>query len=462
MTLQPHNNHNPPPPLPKPTPHTHFPPLRQTRPYHLSLLRALLRECTYLPDPTSRSYYHSYILTRYRKYIPSPHPYHLISNKNNCDAERIGNVTRNAKKGLSLLRRANKGEIKALEKVLMETYGRRGRRRRGLLGGVVGVEGVDDRDSLEEVIESRRQQQQQLENEGLDSESGDKEKGMKKKQGHKMPPLNPKLLALIKSQAQTHPPEYTRPRIRNSKIGGTVPEMDIWLRKLSQRREEGLKRRWYVSTLDRLLPPLPDSEFEMLRDLVNGRRGWVRGGVRRRRGRVLVGGRWVEDGGDLVGEGYKGEDGEDGDGDGDDEDGDGDGEDGLEVGFLNQKIQEKVFCHPSRNRRELPHFITRRFMRRLWAKVLSQCPRMTWESEKNRWEVEWGNINSAMADSGPMIKVAEGGLFEGVDSKGRVLEVAEREGMGSGWSGGRNSTDGIGSVGMERNSGSLEGRERVG
>ncbi|CAI7657765.1 unnamed protein product [Penicillium manginii] len=88
-------------------------------PWH-HLLRASLRECTYLPDPVARSYMRDYVLNRYRR----------ASDKlGRPESQKL----QRARQGLSILRRANEGFQLPLEKVLFLSYGRIGKRRHEML-----------------------------------------------------------------------------------------------------------------------------------------------------------------------------------------------------------------------------------------------------------------------------------------------------------------------------------------
>ncbi|MCJ1400347.1 hypothetical protein MMC11_003552 [Xylographa trunciseda] len=147
-----------------------------------------------------------------------------------------------------------------------------------------------------------------------------------------------------------------------------VPAANSWGRAVPAGRARNIEARWRAKALRSVLPPLPRGEWERLRDLATGRRAWG-GGVVRRRGRAVA---------------------------------------------------ERV-------RGENPHRVTGRFMRRLWGRVLVQCPVVEWEGEGGRWVVRWGGGRW----EGRVVEVeeeaeAEAGrgdlfCFEGVDDDGRRL-----------------------------------------
>src|SRR5271163_3977922 len=104
-----------------------------TNPLHL--LRSLLRECTYLPDPRARSYMHNYVLWSYRTYLPKPAAW-----RKPIEFKRQVRLLHRGRKWLSMLQRANKGYLKPLEKVLMMSYGRTGKRKRELMQKLMAPE----------------------------------------------------------------------------------------------------------------------------------------------------------------------------------------------------------------------------------------------------------------------------------------------------------------------------------
>ncbi|KAI9696735.1 MAG: hypothetical protein M1836_005097 [Candelina mexicana] len=382
---------------PKPILH---PTQKTSRSYALSLFRALLRECSYLPDPASRAYFHIYIISRYRQYNPAPQPScPPPPRKKRTPEQRVKQITDVAEKGLSILRRANSGELKPLEKVLMFTYGRAGKRRQELLRPLKEPDTPADSTLLEAMTASLAAAKARIPH----------------------PVISTKLEALMKSQAQTHTPELTRPRLRVLKP--VVPERDAWERPLAQKRADNIKRKWYADVLTRILPPLPESEFLSLKELATGQRKWDGLVERRIRGRAVK--RWMlcyRGGWSVKLETEEGEDERF-------RSGLGKGE-LVQTSNLQAQFQDRVYTHPARNRREQPHKITARLMRRMWGKVLSQCPLISWDSEKGRWSVEWGNVDVAKKESGRRVMGSgKRDMFEGVDVNGRIVEGVRERGQ---------------------------------
>lgn len=94
---------------------------RQTKSIHL--LRALLRESTYLPDAVARQYFRNYVVSRFKAYQPkqnatSSPAVQLLDKYRHRNfkrrqlsiiLERTSKLQKKAQKGLYYLRRANQG-----------------------------------------------------------------------------------------------------------------------------------------------------------------------------------------------------------------------------------------------------------------------------------------------------------------------------------------------------------------
>jgi len=203
----------------------------------LHLYRALLRECTYLPNRRARSYMYEYVQWSYRTHLPrnkvhrQPMPF----------MRQVALLCR-GRKVLSLLRRANDGYLKPIEKVVGLTYGRRGKRRRELMGLLMAPEIPSNAGELAEYSP--------------------------------VPPYTtawrppPKVRALIDSQMRQ------RPWLENVTIKMSkepkIPEMNAWKRPLHPRRVRNKVKAWYVKNVDAVRPPLPDDEWRELRGLAKG------------------------------------------------------------------------------------------------------------------------------------------------------------------------------------------------
>ena len=301
----------------------------------LYLARALLRECTYLPDPVARTYFQSHIRSRFREYWPRKagdfREYKIPS------ASRQKTLLRQARKGLNLLSRANAGYSSALEKVLAHTYGRTGKRRHELMRF---VRAPDNPETHEDVIK-------------LAAASAD---GVPQRTF-----LTNRMKALVKAQKNQRASVLSRLPIR--KLTPEIPATNIWGRPTPKRRVRNIEKRWFAKLLDRALPPLPLQEWQHLRDLAHGKVAFARPATRR---------------GDSL-----------------------------------RALPEDGSRHP--------HRLSARYMRRLWAKVFVQCPVMSWDDVKSRWNVEWGNIDG-VGNSGTRQDTREDEitLFQGINDDGRI------------------------------------------
>ena len=306
------------------------------------LLRALLRECTYLPDPASRPILTRSVLSRFREYHP-PRDAHETAAKEKKKSkyppspERKAKITTAARRALSLLIRANQGDVKPLLKVLLFTYGRQGKRRRELISDLASRPDVA-RDDEHDVGGGRASWRAPRLDRDVNLEA--------------WPAMPGRLAALIRSQADQELPHLSRTVLKTDKP--RIPKHNAWMRPLPKRRVKNLQWDFYSKTLDRVMPPLPEEEWARLRDLANGTQKWDGPVPRRKRP----------------------------DDDDDDE-------------RRTSLLDERIFGAPLDKQRyrltdSEPHHLTARFMRRLWQKVFTQCPRIRWGGQGKGWEVEWG------------------------------------------------------------------------
>lgn len=211
----------------------------QTTTQWRSILRATLRECSYLPDPVARTYMHEYVLSKYRE---KPLPVDASRRKKSLAA-------RKARKWLSILTRANEGYQKPLEKVLHSAYGRSGSRRREYLRELLN-EVPADTDALKELV-----------NQPLNY--GD---------GWQPPAI---IDALIKSQMNNGLVQARRVRPPLRSAQPLIPEQDSWGEPVSEVRRRNIRRKWYSKSLNSLLPPLPKEHLATLDGLISGDLPWA-------------------------------------------------------------------------------------------------------------------------------------------------------------------------------------------
>lgn len=208
------------------------------------MLRETLRECSYLPDPIARTYMHDYVLSNFRK---KPLPPSASQTKKLEAAQR-------ARKGLSILKRANEGYQKPLEKVLNRAYGRSGGLRREYLRQLCN-EVPADTDAVKELV-----------NQPLDYEDG------------WQPPAI--ITDLMKSQMSNGVVQSKRGK---PLLEPPIPKQDSWGEPVSEVRRRNIRRRWYTKTLNSLLPTLPKEHQATLDGLISGDIPWAP--PRRRKGK---------------------------------------------------------------------------------------------------------------------------------------------------------------------------------
>jgi Complex 1 protein (LYR family) len=219
----------------------------------LHLYRALLRECTYLPDSQARTYLRDHVIRSYRKYLPRDHSW-----RKQIPFTRQVALMRRGRKWLSILRRANEGYLRPLQNVLLWTYGRKGRRRRELMAKLMEQDIPQDHKAVEALS-------------AKDQYSRDW-----------MPPSM--LMALLRSQARnTDGLDRIVTGSQNLKPKPGIPERNTWGRQMPEKRVKNLMRKWYAKQVDRLLPPLPEPELERLKALSDGKAGVSEGPIPRRK-----------------------------------------------------------------------------------------------------------------------------------------------------------------------------------
>lgn len=211
----------------------------QSTPEWRSILRATLRECTYLPDPVARSYMHEYVISKYRK---KPLPVNASRRKKFLAA-------RKARKWLSILTRANEGYQKPLEKVLHNAYGRSGRLRKEYLRQLHQEVPVDT-NAVKELVD----------------------RPLNYGDGWQPPAI---IAALIKSQMNNSLVQSRRVRSPLKSAEPKIPEQDSWGKPVSEVRRRNIRRKWYGKSMSALLPPLPKEHLATLDGLISGDLPWA-------------------------------------------------------------------------------------------------------------------------------------------------------------------------------------------
>ena len=315
-----------------PTSDTHRPANTST----LSLLRALLRECTYLPDPNARLFLRHHVILRFRANLSQTQGHqdfkeHREALKDvHSKPQRHSQLLKEAQKALRTLQRANHGHNVPLLRVLATTYGQIGRRRHTLLQSLKAQDNPTNTSEVGRVLEN------------LDDLAT-----------QNVPQISQKLEALAKAQCQNGQDGFSlRPKLRRWKL--RIPEKNEWGRPMPLRRVRNMRRKWYRMLLNAVMTPLPEGEWEYLRRMCTGETAFT-GAIGRRR--CAFSRDALEDGVEEIKRG--------------------------DIGSQMYKIGK---------RRSWPHELTQRHMRRMYKSLFLQCPLMRRdESHPSGWRVEWGS-----------------------------------------------------------------------
>lgn len=290
----------------------------------LHLYRELLRECTYLPDSQARTFLREHVTRSYRKYLPQDQ-----SRRGEIPLWRQVALLHRGRKGLSVLRRANHGYIKPLQNILSLTYGRKGKRRRELMDKLMQEDIPRDHKAVEALSGNHTYSREW------------------------MPPSM--VMALLRSQTKnTEHLDRTVTGSTNLRPTPAIPEKNTWGLQMPEKRVKNLMRKWYAKQVDRLLPPLPEAEFERLQALSDGKIGIMDGPVPRRKRAI-----------------------------------DSSAQRGV---LVNEKLllegphKSYTFAAYVHGR---PHRLTLRLLQRLWVTIFQHVPMMTWDRAKEKWEVKW-------------------------------------------------------------------------
>ncbi|EKV11948.1 hypothetical protein PDIG_34730 [Penicillium digitatum PHI26] len=256
----------------------------------------------------------NHIISRYRD----------VSSRSPKAGPKAVHAARNA---LSVLRRANEGYSRPLEKVLFLSYGRIGRRRHELLAKILTPEIPKDSLALKELL----------------SRPADYGDGWE-------PSAIVKSLAASQMQNTVVTAARIRPLIKQ--LEPPIPKKDSWGKEFAQSRKRNIRRQWYNNTLGSLLPPLPEKDLQMLEGLISGAVAWEP--PKRRSSKPQIS--QIKPGGEL----FK----------------------------LLARGPEKgtTFAEYANGR---PHTITVRLMRRQWRRLSALVPRQYWNPISQKWRFLW-------------------------------------------------------------------------
>jgi hypothetical protein len=235
------------------------------------------------------------------------------------------------RKWLSMLQRANEGYPKPLEKVLMLTYGRIGKRRRELMQKAMAPEPPQTHEEVAAFSAPKLYVKEWK------------------------PPA--RVDALMRSQAKYQ--SYLNKTSTKVKTKVKIPVENSWGKPMPQSRVRNMTHDWYVEQVDHLLPPLPEPEWEELRALATGDIIWHRPAKRKTR---------TQSDSALDSDAL------------------------TENTLLEGPNKGHTFRDYINGR---PHEITPRLMRRLWTMVFRHVPMLSWNENREKWTVEWGNAEKS-------------------------------------------------------------------
>jgi hypothetical protein len=359
----------------------------------LHLLRALLREASYLPDAHARTYFRRYIVNRFRAYQPKQNANNTIdaravekyrhrSFRRRHEAiinERTREMQRRGQRGLNYLRRAVLGEVPCLYKVLMFTYGRMGRRKYFLLDDLLRVDENATKDTgpapLQKLYHDKRRSLVFFD--APTTKGADHIIAISKQRYSR-------LEAVVSSQCQ-----------RAIGLNGIIrkphlktPIKNIWQRPMPIKRARNNVTRWYAETMTRLLPPLPSEEWDSIQAMAGGTN---RISFARPRTPAVK----------LVSDPMS-----------------------FEAQFSKRLDEALALNKPSKadqlvdtNRRSA---INARQMRRIYSKILVYCSKLDWDEERNKWKVSWGKGLSRINQRIYSMPVDDA-LFSNVDEEGKLI-----------------------------------------
>lgn len=340
--------------------------------------RALLRAASYLPDSSARQYIHGDVVHRFRDIS---HKLSLRAAKGLPTEALISRYHGSAhiaslRRKVNQVERACHGSTPDLKKVLLSTYGRVGKRRRELMDQILlpdEDQQPQDDTQLSKIIE------------GFITDLPQRF------------PKDSKFHVLLKSQAKC-----AAVPLRDKDLRPMIPAENIWGRPTPLKLVANLKKKWWANTLALVSPPVPESEWDRLRDLATGAIPIEDPPVRRTPPKGFTS--LKEEENDLRLLEY------------------------FTVPIAKQKkdltdvtVDEAgVFCwKSSRPVLKLDRNVNKfdqRTMRRLYADIWSMTPTLSQDTSTKKWTTHWGRgISAATSGRVTAASLADLELFEGLD-----------------------------------------------
>ncbi|OAA46107.1 hypothetical protein NOR_02860 [Metarhizium rileyi] len=223
----------------------------------LHLYRHLLREVTYLP-PAFRAIIDSAIRARFQN--------------GREDGMHTKDRLARAKSALRTLRAANSGDKTAMQSMITKGFGRTGNRRRELMALFVKPQGPNDTKSLENFIDQTGNNNNQAQS----STGASQPKRTRKPKNASFEKWDqPKLLKVLESQKQ-----HQKSTKDTTSWPGTavkvidpdqfVPKTNIWGKPPAACLVRTKRAHWWRRSAEKLMPPLGNGEWDLLRRLSSG------------------------------------------------------------------------------------------------------------------------------------------------------------------------------------------------
>lgn len=421
------------------------------------LLRALLRECTYLPDPASQLYIQKHVVHRFRNASKRGtgllHQAALSKDEFEKDTARqeLQTSLHKGYKGVYSLIRANEGEVKPLLRIMRHTYGRTGLRRYELLHQLLQPDNAPaNSDALVDLLHEKqgskktKPQKWDITTVPVPAIFQAPERVTGIAMTYSISPAYSKLKALVDSQNRA---KILSDRTRLHKQI-SIPAKNTWGRQMPRNRVSNLAYRKYADLLDAIHAPLPEGEWQRLHGLACGSIPWT--GCKTRRKRPAGRPEFLSPSdleklvhvGDKLGDALyidsliekpstpesteqkvldaAGYDSRRGYWEANDiwlAD-----EDAIDDAFeevLQHEMQLKTL-NKKLTGVQRGHTITPRFMRRLWSEIFRTCPMMQYDAGAKIWNVTWGTKPKAYAVRASAPRIDE--LF-GFDDAGTAPET---------------------------------------
>lgn len=235
------------------------------------LYRALLRQCSYLPDTIARREISRQIISRFKGHQSEKNDLQSTSaDPRESVGKRVEKRLKVGRQALKTLEKASNGGLVSLNLVLRHAYGRTGKRRHELVQPLLEPSGSGGRKSEETANASKDVHPWDITTVPThDIFIAIKHKTRPIVEYHIAPQFGP-LKAILASQSKMTSQLGNLSRIREHIP--SIPTTNMWGRSMPRKRVKNLATQRYANLINRVLPPLPEDEWLRLYELVQGTR----------------------------------------------------------------------------------------------------------------------------------------------------------------------------------------------